>query len=329
MRITPLVALGLVLSGAAFAQQSYEVQRTIAAPTIDGVRSPGEWDEASAAAGGFELLRTNPPQPDLHGISFQALWDASALYLIIESEFAGWTDAPGFDGTIGVDCELSCSTQFGFDLWDLNLDPNRDAEANAGGGVGDAALDAYQFAFNTYLGDSSVVQGVVSHSGVFMEAKVNQTFGNGGSYAVDKGATDWSMVSKTSAVLNANGKGAVIELAFPWSTFGADGRISGAELGLLHDFAPSAGDEWLANIAHASSDELNTLPLWNWNETSSFAPRPNGVIRFVPEPSGDALALAALLILLWRTRREGKGRRADARGIRTAPKTAYCGRATF
>jgi hypothetical protein len=288
MRRLILAALAVLIPGAASAQQTYEVQTATSPPTIDGVRSPGEWDGASAAASGFELLRTNPPDPDLHGIGFQALWDSNALYLIIESEYTGWSTSTGFSGTIGTDCVLSCGTQFSFDLWDLNFDPNRDGEANADGGVGDAALDAYQIAFNTYLGDSSIVAGVVSHSGVFMEAKVNQTFGNAGAYAPEKGATDWTMVSKATATPNADGKGVVIELVFPWSTFGADGGISGAEQGLLHDFAPNPGDEWLANVAAISSDTLNFLPIWNWNETQSFAPRPNGVLRFVSQPSSTS-----------------------------------------
>jgi len=289
MRRLILAALAVLIPAAASAQQTYEVQTATVPPTIDGVRTPGEWGSASAAASGFELLRTNPPDPDLHGISFQALWDANALYLIIESEYTGWSTSTGFSGTIGSDCVLSCGTQFSFDLWDINFDPNRDGEPNNDIGTGDNALDVYQFAFNTYLGDSSIVAGVVTHSGVFMEAKVNQTFGNAGAYAPDKGATDWTMISKTTATPNAAGKGAVIELVLPWSTFGADGGISGAEQGLLHDFAPSPGDEWLANIAAISSDSVNFLPIWNWNETQSFAPRPNGVFRFVsPPPSTSA-----------------------------------------
>jgi hypothetical protein len=281
MRLSTLVVLAVLISGVASAQQSYEVRTATVPPTIDGVRSPGEWDSASVAGSGFELLRTSPPDPDLHGITFQALWDANGLYLIIESEYTGWSGSTGFDGTIGVDCVLTCGPQFNFDLWDLNLDPNRDGEANVDGGTGDDQLDSYQFSFNTYLGDSSIVQGVVTHSGVLMEAKVNQTFGNAGAYAPGKGAADWTMISKTTAVPNADGKGAVIELVFPWSTFGADGGISGAEQGLLHDFAPSPEAEWLVNLAAISSDPLNFLPIWNWNPTVYFAPRPNGI--FVAE----------------------------------------------
>ena len=44
------------------AQPTYDINFTLNPPIIDGIVSPGEWDEAAAEQGGWRILR-NPDGP--------------------------------------------------------------------------------------------------------------------------------------------------------------------------------------------------------------------------------------------------------------------------
>jgi hypothetical protein len=90
-----------------------------------------------------------------------------------------------------------------------------------------------------------------------------------------------------------------------WKTaYGTDTRV---ETGLNATEGPTAGDIWFFNMCRQNGlgDVGNFLPLWNYHNGQSFAPRPHGTITFVgpgaagavPEPATFALvALGATAV---------------------------------
>jgi hypothetical protein len=56
-------------------------------PTIDGVVSPGEWDDAASAAGGWRVLRDDAGPLAANNDRFRMMWDATHLYLVYETDF--------------------------------------------------------------------------------------------------------------------------------------------------------------------------------------------------------------------------------------------------
>ena len=279
-RVVPsIVTLVAIFASSAFAQRTYTVKRAGTPPVIDGVDTPGEW-EGVEAEGDFVLLRESEGTPDAHGVQFKALWDDDNLYVQVTSNYDGWVLGNEFEDEDCTFGGLNCNMDFNADNLNFYFDPNTDDEPNED----DASIiDGYQIAFNVYEGESSYQQGIANNTGVFLEGHINAKNGNQSGYSYDTGADQWSFESR------ADDSGAVAEVVFPWTTFGAEEGVDpGFEDGLLHPFAPSAGDEWLVDIGNITSESSNFLPIWVWNSTQSFVSRPDGVWAFSSEAvSGD------------------------------------------
>ena len=271
------------------AQNTYDVNFTSTAPTIDGVVSPGEWDDAAAAAGGYRLLRDDAGTADAHNNRFQMKWDDDNLYILTQSDYDGWFTSLGID-----------QIDFGADSVSLYFDPNRDGEPLQGDPSSPFnQVDGYQVAVNQYVGTFSCTACSTevdddpsnplaagqpgSGLGTFAEAHVDNLFGNQGEWEGLRGTT----------ISTVNGSsGSVIEFAIPWSDFDAPQLdASGLETGLnLGGVAPVNDERWNFQAAAQTTDNSNFLPVWNWHTNPDgnefFASHPHGEIVFVGRGGG-------------------------------------------
>ena len=228
--------------------RTYEVIFNGSSPVLDGVRSPGEWDNASEAATDFKLLRTGGDESS-ENIKFQMLWNDDGLFLIAETDNTSWGDWAG-------------NVDFGFDDYNIFIDPNADDEPNEG------PFDGYQIAIwqtdglITRFSDDPDEQDRTT----FLEARYNGNFGNN---------AGWTEPRELNWVSNHGNFGGVLELFIPWTDFNAD---EFGENGLYHPQAPEFDDVWYFNIAKISSS--GALPTWNWTPGQFFAVRPHGEITF-------------------------------------------------
>lgn len=252
--------------------QFYVVNKTTNPPIVDGAIDAGEWDFADDDGGGeWSLLRT-AQQQDPQNNRFRAMWDDDYLYVLIESNDRNH-DAP--NGRDGVPVTSMNTISFNTDNFNFYIDPNTDKEdPNTPGGE-----DGYQIAFNVLRGESAFVGGQLINTGLFLEAHTNTPFGNNGGWNFETGADDWDFVS------TANASGQVVEVRFPWSTFGAPG-IEDVDVSVHHPFAPQEGDRWTMDVSKI--DGTGILPIWSWNPGQSFAPKPDGIWVFaIPDPPND------------------------------------------
>ena len=271
--------------------RTYDVNQ--GTPTVDGVVSPGEWDNASAAAGDWRLLREAGAPVDAHNNRFRMMWDSNALHILVETDYTAFL--PG-GGPGGVD--------FGADNINLYFDPNVDGEMNGGTQASPQTdPDGYQLAFNNFDGFTECgMDGVAltaddcsidnranptdainngSAFGVFTEAHIDTQFGNQG---------EWAGLRLSQIAQTNGGSGGVAEISIPFSEFDASaGGVNMDGDGLNAGGTPSNGDTWLFNAAVITSDVFNFLPAWNWTESQFFAERPHGEITFVgtSAPDGD------------------------------------------
>ena len=228
--------------------KTYEVVFNSSAPVLDGVRSPGEWDKASEAASDFKLLRTGGTESS-ENIQFQLLWNDEGLYMIAETDNTSWGDWGG-------------NVDFGFDDYNIFIDPNDDDEPNEG------PFDGYQIAIWQTNGLISRFADELDDQErtTFLEARHNGNFGNN---------AGWAEPRELNWVSNHGNFGGVVELFIPWTDFNAD---EFGENGLYHPQAPEFDDVWYFNIAKIASS--GALPTWNWTSGQFFAVRPHGEITF-------------------------------------------------
>ena len=228
--------------------KTYEVVFNSSAPVLDGVRSPGEWDKASEAASDFKLLRTGGTESS-ENIQFQLLWNDEGLYMIAETDNTSWGDWGG-------------NVDFGFDDYNIFIDPNDDDEPNEG------PFDGYQIAIWQTNGLISRFADELDDQErtTFLEARHNGNFGNN---------AGWAEPRELNWVSNHGDFGGVVELFIPWTDFNAD---EFGENGLYHPQAPEFDDVWYFNIAKIASS--GALPTWNWTSGQFFAVRPHGEITF-------------------------------------------------
>ncbi|MFO0900698.1 MAG: sugar-binding protein [Pirellulales bacterium] len=278
-------ALWASFGGAALGQdeiieRSYSAPYTKTAPVIDG-KVGSEWD-AAPVTGDFLLLRTNPGEPDVQNTRWQAMWDDTALYLLVRSDYDLWSSPPSELG--GLD--------WNSDNLNLYIDPNTDKQPNYPTDP-DVIVpydkgDGYQIAFNQWEGDSSLIGGNnVGVGGFYLEAHGGSAFGNQANWDANTAG-----LSSDFALSQSNGiAGGVVELKIPWTEFDADQE---GAYGLKHTEAPVNNESWFFNVARITSDQSNFLPIWNWQSSQSFALRPHGDLVFVGKPSnvlpGDANA---------------------------------------
>ncbi|MDP6860641.1 MAG: hypothetical protein QF426_12535, partial [Verrucomicrobiales bacterium] len=246
-----LLSMGFLLTVSSLAQaqiRTYEVIYSPSAPVLDGVRSPGEWDNASEAATDFKLLRTGGTASS-EKIKFQLLWNDDGFYMIIETDNTSWGEWAG-------------NVDFGFDDYNIFIDPNTDNEPNQ------SSFDGYHIGIwqtnglITRFADDLDDQ----ERTTFLEARHNGNFGNNAS---------WSEPRELNWVSNHGDFGGVVELFIPWTDFNVD---EFDENGLHHPNPPEFDEVWFFNIAKISS--AGALPSWNWTSGQFFAQRPHGEITF-------------------------------------------------
>ena len=246
-----LLSIGFLLTVCSLAQaqiRTYEVIYNPSAPALDGVRSPGEWDNATEAATDFKLLRTGGTASS-EEIKFQLLWNDEGFYMITETDNTSWSEWGG-------------NVDFGFDDYNIFIDPNTDNEPNQ------SSFDGYHIGiwqtkglitrFADELDDLERI--------TFLEARHNGNFGNNAA---------WSEPRELNWVSNHGDFGGVVELFVPWSDFNAD---EFGENGIYHPNPPEFDEVWYFNIAKISS--AGALPSWNWTSGQFFAERPHGEITF-------------------------------------------------
>lgn len=268
-------ALGIFLLGAYVFGQSeatrfYTVNFTSSPPTMDGVVSAGEWDDAEARQAEFRLLRTTAPGTlTSEDVGFQALFDNTNLYVVVttnDSDFSGAGATADDSMTFNEDVEI---------FWDPG-----DLNENKGGDTED---DTYQIAIPMITGTRAA--GAAGPPYITHAARYDATFG---------GLT-WNPVNVALGV-NATGGAGVVEIAIPFaemnSSYGdiANSATSG-ETDLEIYGPPGNGDTWAFDICRINGSDL---PLWNFHTgdgaTAYFAERPYGEITFnisaTPTPSG-------------------------------------------
>ena len=238
----------------------YNVIRANAAPVIDGVVSPGEWDAADAAAGDWVNLRAHTANE--HNLRFQAMWDEEALYIV------GFTDYENF-GVIDPEAGFIANPRVGSYAPAIYIDPNTDSEWEGLTAVQpNSAVDGYQIQWDIHGGfssrrptpaeylpegsppqrlrdplDENGVQVNDYFSGLFLEAHANSAFGNDGSVGLVAGegwgpnppenpaGYDLRDVSQPGLIIAQNASssdvngtgipGAVWELSISWDMFNA------------------------------------------------------------------------------------------------------------
>ena len=220
---------------------TYDVNRVgDAAPVIDGIVSPGEWDAAATAAGGWVDLRTH--QPDTHNLRFQALWDDENIYLLGQSDWDAFPEGPSVQPS---------NPNFGGGSYNPNFyfDPNTDDEVFLSD---DWVVDGYQFTWDVFEGHAErrPTEGSPTQPlrdpldengdfindylyGVFLEAHANTAFGNNGLFDLsnDGPNADYRddnhpgfVLAQTASNDDLNGTGApgaVWEVAISFETLNA------------------------------------------------------------------------------------------------------------
>lgn len=253
-----LVGSAFLSSSYAQGEASHQANFTFTAPTIDGIRTAGEWDDAEAAENEFLLLRT-AQMPVAEEVSFQVLWDDEAMYLIYESAQQVWRTEADWGG----------GNNFNFTTDSLNLyiDPDTDDEANTN------PPDDYQMVFWMPIGvttrGNTAEDPIERHN--FLEAHLNTPFGNNAGW--DAASTDFTYTARVE-----NGVGGVIEICIPWSDFDAQEFDPVETRELHHTEPPENGDSWYLAVCQISS--RNTLPVWNWTGAQGFTDRPHGILTF-------------------------------------------------
>lgn len=222
-------AIAIVIAGAtpAFAQtvRNYNVNLTSTAPTIDGLISPGEWDNAATAAGTWGVLREAEGELDTDGNRFRMMWDANNLYVLYETNFNTFIDPIDKIGNPNP------NLNFSEDNLNMYFDPNTDGGPNFVDNPEDN-VDGYQFAFNQYhdpdggslTSTNANRQGV----GIYTEAHANTPFGNQANWGGSGATLVGGEAMQNIVVSQRNGaSGGVAEVVFPFANFNADAVIPG------------------------------------------------------------------------------------------------------
>ncbi len=224
-----LAAVAILIASAtpAAAQtvRNYNVNLTSTAPTIDGVISPGEWDNAATAAGTWGVLREAEGELDTDGNRFRMMWDANNLYVLYETDFNTFIDPIDKVGNPNP------NLNFSEDNLNMYLDPNTDGGPNFVDNPEDN-VDGYQFAFNQYhdpdggslTSTNANRQGV----GIYTEAHANTPFGNQANWGGAGATLVGGEAMQDIVVSQRNGAtGGVAEIKFPFANFNADAVTPG------------------------------------------------------------------------------------------------------
>lgn len=222
--------------------RNYNVQFTSAAPTIDGVVTAGEWDNAATASGTWGVLREAEGELDTENNRFRMMWDANNLYVLYETAFNTFFDPVDKVGNPNP------SISFGEDNLNLYFDPNTDGGPNFVDNPEDN-VDGYQFAFNQYHDpdNGSLTSTDANRQGVgfFTEAHANTPFGDqanwnrGGSQVAGAAMQNIRVSQRNGAA------GGVAEMIFPFTDFNADAFLPGTTNGDFNGDASVDGADFL------------------------------------------------------------------------------------
>lgn len=282
IKLAASAAILLLLPATTIAQNTYDVNFTSSPPTIDGVVSPAEWDDAAAEAGGWRILRDPVGPADTDNNRFRMMWDDTNLYVLYETDLGTYRDD-----------NIREQIRFGYNNIDFYFDPDLDNEGNVGAETSPFLTpDAYQIAINMHLGS------FVCTSGCSIENNDNQfnalNLGPLGLSSFSAAYSDnttgnnlgWLGMRGTQ-IGNVNGtSGGVMELAIPWTDFDAPGLdANGLDPGLnLMGASPVDGDQWNFNAGFIPEGS-SPLPVWNWHDNPTgqefFASQPHGVLTFI------------------------------------------------
>lgn len=275
----PVVIFSMLAFFAQAQVQEYVVNYTANPPVIDGVRSSGEWTGASAAAGNFRLLRTAPPgSPATENITWQALFDSEAIYLILETNFSGLQGSGNFtDDTVPNPDDVN-----------IFFNPNRNDEPNEPPPDGTPSSsgrteDSYQIIVSIAPGTWSRISANPGPPGLYTQARYDALFG-------DLVTGSWAPQGVEFAVVSNATTGATLEIKIPFADLTA--QTSTLDHMVATD-GVTEGERWQFNIARIASD--GSLPVWQYhagtaNPTTGvgafFAEREYGEIVFqgIPEP---------------------------------------------
>ncbi len=240
------------------------------APTIDGVISPGEWDEAPVAAE-WGVLREAETARSRHNDRARFLWDDEALYILYESDYTNWSPDPSGVAEEQTIEALNTGLDFNLDNFNIYIDPNTDGESLDRTGEGEA-VDGYQIAFSTFAGDGWLKNGTFLNTDFFLEGHVDNAFGN-------QGAWEPPALASSELYQKMGATGGVTEFALRWSDLTA-AKDHPDDQSLYHPMPPEVEDVWIMNICRITSDPSNFLPIWSWQPTQSFASPPHGELVF-------------------------------------------------
>jgi hypothetical protein len=270
---------GLVMASPVWAQiQTYTVNYTNAAITIDGVVSPGEYADAAPAAAGFRVLRTAPPgslSPE--GISFQAVYNDTDLFIVVTTNFP--TLSGDFNFTDGA-------LPTGDDL-EIFIDPNMNGEANVPppNNTDPRVEDSYQIIVSLAPGTQHRISGNAGPPGFTKLARYNALFG-------DNVTGGWNPTNIEFGIVSAVSTGAVAEFRIPFADLNAATADVAEANSLVVPGTPNQTNTWLFNVGRIASD--SSLPIWQYHAGTAnpatgagafFAEREYGEITFAPPSS--------------------------------------------
>lgn len=278
---------------------TYEVNRTDAAPTIDGLVTEGEWDSASPAAGDWVGLMTGAA--DDQNLRFRMLWDDENLYILGETDYStnpdnGWAGF-GFPRDFKTDNPESIDEIY---TPRMIFDPNADNEDWSAEDFDPTKPDGYSILWSMSEGfaarrpspgrdndfrdpfyeNGDLVDYIV---GFELEANVDSLSGNNGGWDITDEGTDnyrdnrhpgitFAQLAIDTPLDETEQAGGVFEFAIAWSSFNATDPESGNPLfdpeapeylenGLYHPMAPEENDIWGFEIG--VKDPENALPSWS------------------------------------------------------------------
>ena len=225
---------------------NYDVVYTSTGATIDGIVSPGEWDEADQS-GDWKVLRTNAN--DTHGNYIKSKWNESGIFLLYSTNYTNW--------------DQKTSDQFDWNTNSINLyfDPNQDQEALDRPAE---ELESYQIALNLYQGSAEFDGSSYINTVGYEDSASNSKFNN----------TAWDGLGSDSRMAMNNGaQGGVLELFIKWQDF----NVVVDDNDMLVTSSPTeTTTPWSFQIGAITTDGSNFLPVWNDNGGQAFVDSDNG-----------------------------------------------------
>lgn len=268
--LTLLTAMLLMILSAAYAQQSeyknYTVHYTVNPPRIDGVLSPGEWNQAAPPQGDFRTLQKG--RPASHQYRLQALWDDQHLYIGFWCSDTMIPSQEGFPGDDAINTWPGFIFKDQYEDVEFLFDPGNIQENRA---PGTDTNDCYHIAVQLVNGMRRA--GTSQPPYLFTAARYNSLF-----QGISWNPTD------IAVGVNIN-NGITVEMTIPFSNlnqrYGAFHKANLGESDLEINGPPQPGSQWAFQVARHMAD--GPVVLWNFHPGYAIAQRPFGIFTFVKE----------------------------------------------